>query len=41
MTRWSVDPTRAPGGAQVLWIQVRALPSHIRGDAASQIAART
>ena len=37
----AVDPTRAPGDAQVLWIQVRALPSHIRGDAAGQIAART
>jgi phytoene dehydrogenase-like protein len=37
----AVDPTRAPSGAQILWIQVRALPSHIRGDATGQIAART
>lgn len=37
----AVDPTRAPGDAQVLWIQVRTLPSHIWGDAAGEIAART
>jgi len=40
----AVDPTRvrapAPPGAQVLWVQVRALPSVIRGDALGQIAAR-
>jgi len=40
----AVDPTRvrapAPAGAQVLWVQVRALPSVIRGDALGQIAAR-
>lgn len=49
----AVDPTRvrggeqrtddtvpAPGGA-VLWVQVRALPPDIRGDAAGQIEART
>ncbi len=29
-----VDPSRAPEGRHVLWIQVRALPATIRGDAA-------
>lgn len=36
----AVDPSRA-GEAQVLWVQVRALPAKIRGDAAGEIAART
>jgi phytoene dehydrogenase-like protein len=35
-----VDPSRAADGA-VLWVQVRALPAAIRGDAAGQIDART
>ena len=38
----AVDPSRCPpgeGGA-VLWVQVRALPSEIRGDAAGAIEAR-
>jgi phytoene dehydrogenase-like protein len=35
----SVDPTRAPQGS-VLWVQVRALPSRIRGDASGEIEAR-
>jgi phytoene dehydrogenase-like protein len=34
-----VDPTRAPAGQHVLWIQVRTLPYRIRGDAAGKIAA--
>ncbi len=29
-----VDPSRAPGDGEVLWVQVRTLPSKIRGDAA-------
>lgn len=37
----AVDPTRAPAGQHVLWVQVRALPAEIRGDAAGTIAART
>ena len=37
----AVDPTRAPGDQQVLWIQVRTLPPEIVGDAAGQIEART
>jgi phytoene dehydrogenase-like protein len=37
----AVDPTRAPEGRHVLWVQVRALPSTIRGDAAGAIKART
>jgi phytoene dehydrogenase-like protein len=35
----AVDPTRASGGA-TLWVQVRALPAQIRGDAAGSIDAR-
>jgi len=33
----SVDPTRAPGDAQVLWIQVRTLPTRIRDDPAGSL----
>lgn len=36
----AIDPTRAPEGKHVLWVQVRVLPSVIRGDAAGEIAAR-
>jgi phytoene dehydrogenase-like protein len=36
----AVDPGRAPGGGAVLWVQVRALPASIRGDAAGEIDAR-
>jgi phytoene dehydrogenase-like protein len=36
----AVDPTRAPDGKAVLWVQVRALPARIRGDAAGSISAR-
>ena len=35
----AVDPTRAPDGTHVLWIQVRTVPGQIRGDAAGEIAA--
>ena len=34
----AIDPSRAPEGAHVLWVQVRVLPSRIRGDAAGIIA---
>jgi len=37
----AVDPSRAPTGRHVLWVQVRALPAEIRGDAAGAIEART
>ena len=37
----AVDPTRAPEGTSVLWVQVRTLPREITGDAAGQITART
>ena len=37
----AVDPSRTPGDEEVLWIQVRTLPSEIRGDAAGEISART
>ena len=33
----AVDPSRAPDGKHVLWVQVRVVPSKIRGDAAGQI----
>jgi phytoene dehydrogenase-like protein len=36
----AIDPTRAPPGKHVLWVQVRVLPATIRGDAAGKIAAR-
>ncbi len=35
----TVDPTRAPDGTHVLWIQVRTVPGAIEGDAAGEIAA--
>jgi len=35
----AIDPSRAPAGKHVLWVQVRVLPSRIRGDAAGQIGA--
>ena len=36
-----VDPSRAPRGKHVLWIQVRAVPGQIHGDRLDTIAART
>ncbi|MDH6231906.1 phytoene desaturase [Mesorhizobium soli] len=35
----AVDPSRAPGGKHVLWVQVRVLPADILGDAAGTITA--
>jgi phytoene dehydrogenase-like protein len=35
-----VDPSRAPAGQHVLWVQVRTLPYRIRGDAAGTITGR-
>ncbi|MHB1771861.1 MAG: phytoene desaturase family protein [Acidimicrobiales bacterium] len=37
----SVDPTRAPGDGQVLWIQVRALPTTIEKDPHGQLSGAT
>ncbi|HLJ71777.1 MAG TPA: NAD(P)/FAD-dependent oxidoreductase [Roseiarcus sp.] len=37
----AIDPSRAPAGKHVLWVQVRVLPGQIRGDAAGRIAAVT
>jgi phytoene dehydrogenase-like protein len=37
----AVDPSRAPTGKHVLWVQVRVLPAEIRGDGAATIAARS
>jgi phytoene dehydrogenase-like protein len=34
----AVDPSRAPDGAHVLWVQVRTVPAAIRGDAAGELA---
>jgi phytoene dehydrogenase-like protein len=34
----AIDPSRAPAGQHVLWVQVRVLPARIRGDAAGSIA---
>lgn len=36
----AVDPSRAPDGKHVLWVQVRVLPAEIRGDALGLIAER-
>jgi phytoene dehydrogenase-like protein len=36
----AIDPSRAPAGRHVLWVQVRVLPPSIRGDSAGMIAAR-
>ena len=33
----AIDPSRAPTGKHVLWIQVRVVPSVVRGDAADEI----
>ncbi len=35
----ALDPSRAPDGKHVLWVQVRVLPADIRGDASGEIAA--
>ena len=34
----AIDPSRAPAGKHVLWVQVRVLPAEIAGDAAGEIA---
>jgi phytoene dehydrogenase-like protein len=36
----AIDPSRAPAGRHVLWIQVRMVPPRIEGDAAGSIEAR-
>lgn len=33
----AIDPTRAPDGKHVVWIQVRTVPATIRGDAAGTV----
>ena len=33
----AVDPSRAPAGKHILWVQVRVLPKHVKGDAAGAI----
>ena len=34
----AIDPSRAPAGQHILWVQVRVLPSRIGGDAGGSIA---
>jgi len=36
-----VDPTRAPDGKHVLWLQIRMAPGTIKGDAAGKIKAKS
>ena len=36
----AIDPSRAPAGQHVLWVQVRVLPAEIVDDAAGEITAR-
>ncbi len=36
----AIDPSRAPAGKHVLWVQVRVLPAEIKGDALGRISAR-
>ena len=36
----AIDPSRAPDGKHILWVQVRVLPKHVQGDAAGLIAGR-
>lgn len=36
----AIDPSRAPDGQHILWVQVRLLPAQIRGDALGRIEAR-
>ena len=36
----AVDPSRSPDASQVVWVQVRALPGTIAGDALGEISAR-
>ena len=33
----TIDPSRAPDGAGLLWIQLQELPWHVRGDAAGEL----
>ncbi len=33
----AVDPTRAPEGASILWIQLQELPTRVKGDAAGEL----
>jgi phytoene dehydrogenase-like protein len=33
----AIDPSRAPDGAGLLWIQLQELPWHVKGDAADEI----
>jgi phytoene dehydrogenase-like protein len=33
----TIDPTRAPQGSFILWIQLQELPWHVKGDAAGEI----
>ncbi|MGH2199042.1 hypothetical protein ACQ1Z2_15960, partial [Enterococcus faecalis] len=34
----AVDPSRAPAGGWILWIQMQELPSRLKGDSTGEIA---
>src|SRR5438132_9702012 len=36
----AIDPSRAPEGRAILWIQLQELPWHVRGDAAGELDAK-
>ncbi|TML36412.1 MAG: FAD-dependent oxidoreductase, partial [Actinobacteria bacterium] len=36
----TMDPSRAPDGAGLLWIQLQELPWHVKGDAAGELETR-
>jgi phytoene dehydrogenase-like protein len=36
----AVDPSRAPAGAGMLWVQLQELPWHVKGDAAGELTPR-
>ena len=36
----AIDPSRAPAGKHILWVQVRVVPARIEGDAAGKITVR-
>ncbi|MEM9048941.1 MAG: NAD(P)/FAD-dependent oxidoreductase [Pseudomonadota bacterium] len=37
----AIDPSRAPAGKHILWLQTRVVPGEIKGDAAGAITARS
>src|SRR5207249_7077072 len=37
----TIDPSRAPAGRSILWIQLQELPWHVKGDAAGELDTKT